>query len=171
MELPEGVHGVVLREQPCPEGVREDNEDPGGVAVRMKNCDGVVCGTINAPNAGVALDVSGGRNVSVESLTCEGSNSVANINNARNVKIEGVHLNRNGNKKGASEAPLVDFKNHQGQVLVTGTISKCPGQVFYLDENGRRQDLGGPMSFADANGRGFALWADGRKGRIEEDVY
>lgn len=27
MELPEGVHGVVLREQPCPDGVREDNED------------------------------------------------------------------------------------------------------------------------------------------------
>lgn len=25
--LPEGVHGVVLREQPCPDGVREDNED------------------------------------------------------------------------------------------------------------------------------------------------
>lgn len=27
MELPEGVHGVVLREKPCPELVREENED------------------------------------------------------------------------------------------------------------------------------------------------
>lgn len=27
MELPEGVHGVVLREKPCPEAVREENED------------------------------------------------------------------------------------------------------------------------------------------------
>lgn len=27
VELPEGVHGVVLREKPCPDGVREDNED------------------------------------------------------------------------------------------------------------------------------------------------
>lgn len=27
VELPEGVHGVVLREQPCPDGVRQENED------------------------------------------------------------------------------------------------------------------------------------------------
>lgn len=27
VELPEGVHGVVLREKPCPELVREENED------------------------------------------------------------------------------------------------------------------------------------------------
>lgn len=27
MDLPEGVHGVVLREKPCPEAVREENED------------------------------------------------------------------------------------------------------------------------------------------------
>ena len=27
VELPEGVHGVVLREKPCPEAVREENED------------------------------------------------------------------------------------------------------------------------------------------------
>lgn len=27
VELPEGVHGVVLREQPCPEEVRRENED------------------------------------------------------------------------------------------------------------------------------------------------
>eukprot|EP00903_Cladosiphon_okamuranus_P006933 g6747.t1 len=27
VELPTEVHGVVLREQPCPDGVREDNED------------------------------------------------------------------------------------------------------------------------------------------------
>lgn len=26
VELPEGVHGVVFREQPCPESVREDND-------------------------------------------------------------------------------------------------------------------------------------------------
>lgn len=27
MELPKGVHGVVLRSKPCPEAVREENED------------------------------------------------------------------------------------------------------------------------------------------------
>ncbi|CAM9273325.1 unnamed protein product, partial [Hapterophycus canaliculatus] len=27
VQLPEGVYGVLLREQPCPEGVREDNDD------------------------------------------------------------------------------------------------------------------------------------------------
>ncbi|CAM9457749.1 unnamed protein product, partial [Ectocarpus fasciculatus] len=27
VELPKGVHGVVLREKPCPPGVRENNED------------------------------------------------------------------------------------------------------------------------------------------------
>lgn len=26
MELPKGIHGVVLREQPCPEGLREDED-------------------------------------------------------------------------------------------------------------------------------------------------